>query len=148
MNSKSVFIGIMSVIFLLGCAHLSRADDMNKGPTEMVLQTTKDKASTPKPANFPHAVHQAAFPCATCHHTKKEGKQSPYVAGMPIQKCEDCHYVGSGMPSEDNTDKGIVKLDTFKDAAHARCKTCHNETKAKKPELKEKWKGCLPCHTS
>jgi hypothetical protein len=65
---------------------------------------------------------------------------------MAIKKCEECHFTGSMMPSEEDEGKGIVKLDTFKDAAHARCRTCHNKEKSQKPELKEKWKGCLPCH--
>jgi hypothetical protein len=146
MSSKGIFVGLVLLTFFLGYVHAGNAEE-TKGPKEMTLQTEKDKASTPKPATFSHAQHQQAFQCATCHHSGKDGKQTPYVAGMPIQKCETCHYVGSaGMPTEDNSDQGIVKLDTFKDAAHARCRTCHNATKAKNPELKDKWKGCLPCH--
>ncbi len=142
-------IGVFGMVLTAVCwvyIPSSFAADINKGPAEMVLLATKDKAAVDKPAKFPHALHQKIYQCGTCHHTKKDGKQSPYVAGMTIQKCEDCHYKGSGMPSETDEDNGIVKLDTFKDAAHARCRTCHNKEKAKSPELREKWKGCLPCH--
>ena len=146
MTNRTLVFGVVSVFLLVGLyAHLAVGAD--KGPADMVLQTTKDKASVPKSAIFPHALHQAAYACGTCHHTKKDGKQSPYVEGMTIQKCEECHFSGSGMPSEDDDAKGIVKLDSFKDAAHARCRACHNKEKAAKPELNAKWKGCLPCHS-
>ncbi len=145
-SSRALILEMVLTAIFWGSSPLCRAADINKGPAEMVLQTTKDKASVPKPAKFPHAVHQAIYKCAECHHTKKDGKQSPYVDGMAIQKCEDCHFTGSGMPSETDEAKGIVKLDTFKDAAHARCRVCHNKIKEEKPELKVKWKGCLPCH--
>ena len=109
----------------------------NTGPTEMVLQAEKDKAKTPKPAVFPHKAHQEAFACAECHHTGKDGKQVAYTEGMEIQKCETCHFTGSGMPK---------KLETFKDAAHENCKSCHKDVAEKKPELAAKFKGCMPCH--
>jgi len=109
----------------------------SNGPTDMVLQTEKDKAKKPKPAVFPHAKHQEQIKCAECHHTAKDNKQVAYSEGMEIQKCETCHFKGSGMPK---------KIETFKGAAHENCKSCHKEVVAKKPELKDKFKGCLPCH--
>ncbi len=118
------------------------ANDDTKGPEEMVLQTTKDKAKKPKTANFPHRKHQENVKCEECHHTKgDDGKQKAFSEGMKIQKCEECHFKGSDMPS-----KKPHKLNSFKDAAHANCKTCHKEAKNKDPELKKKWKKCLPCH--
>jgi Class III cytochrome C family len=146
MINKTFVLGMILTAALWAYGPSGFAAEINKGPKEMVLLAVKDATSVPKPAQFPHAVHQAIYKCATCHHTKKDGKQVPYFEGMTIQKCEVCHYKGSGMPSESDEDRGIVKLDTFRDAAHARCRTCHNKEKAKKPELKEKWKGCLPCH--
>ncbi|MDR3632065.1 MAG: cytochrome c3 family protein [Desulfocapsaceae bacterium] len=146
MSRNTVIIGLALTAACLSSVHLCRAAEGGKGPQDMVLQTTRDKAAIPKPAKFPHAAHQAAFKCAVCHHGGKDGKQIPYVEGMAIQKCEECHYSGSGMPGADNADSGLVKIDTFKDAAHARCRVCHNGAKSKKPELQEKWKGCLPCH--
>ena len=145
MINRTLVAGMVFAAFFWGSA-LCEAADINKGPPEMTLLATKNPSSVPKPAKFPHALHQAIYKCAECHHTKKDGKQSPYVEGMVIQKCETCHYIGSGMPSETDEAKGTIKLDTFKDAAHARCRVCHNKEKAKSPELKEKWKGCLPCH--
>jgi hypothetical protein len=146
MVMKTLVYGVALTIFICGYFHVGLAAEVNKGPKDMVLQATKDKASKPKPATFPHALHQAAASCAECHHTLKDGKKSPYVEGMAIKKCEECHYTGSAMPSEDDPAKSIVKLDTFKDAAHARCRSCHDKIKKDKPELKEKWKGCTPCH--
>jgi len=138
---------VLVVTFIL-CGYVQKglAADIDKGPKDMVLQTTKDKASVPKPATFSHGLHQAAYKCAECHHTQKDGKKSLYVEGMAIKKCEECHYTGSTMPSEDDEAKGIVKLDTFKNAAHARCRSCHDKVGKEKPEVKAKWKGCLPCH--
>ena len=144
MISKIAATAMIILAVFLGYARLCKAEDADRGPKEMVLRTEKDKASTPKPAVFPHAMHQAAFQCAVCHHTIKDGKQSPYVAGMPIGKCEDCHFAGSSMPAGDKA--GVAKLDTFKDAAHALCRNCHDNAKDKKPALQEKWTGCLPCH--
>ena len=109
----------------------------DNGPADMVLQATKDAAKKPKPAVFPHAKHQDMATCADCHHGAKDGKQVAYTDGMEIQKCETCHYSGSGM------DK---KLDSFKDAAHVNCKSCHKAAAKEKPELAEKFKGCMPCH--
>ena len=146
MVRKVLVYVVVVVCVVCGYFYVSPAAEVNKGPKDMVLQTTKDKASKPKPATFPHALHQAAATCAACHHTQKDGKQSPYVEGMAIKKCEECHFTGSSMPNDDDPAKNIVKLDTFKDAAHARCRSCHDKIKKDKAELKEKWKGCLPCH--
>ena len=147
MSSRMLVLGLILTAVFWGNVQTGFTADINKGPKEMILQTTKDKATAPKPATFSHAVHQAAYKCAECHHTQKDGKQSPYVEGMAIKKCEECHYSGSAMPSEDDEAKGIFKLNTFKDAAHTKCRACHNKEKTQKPELKEKWKGCLPCHS-
>ncbi len=111
------------------------------GPESMVLKTTKDQAKKPRTVNFPHRNHQERMECGECHHTKgDDGKQKAYSEGMKIQKCEECHFKGSGMPEKK------PKLATFKDAAHINCKSCHKEAKKKDPELKKKWKKCLPCH--
>lgn len=132
MNKKTL-VCILSLLFL-GFTVISIASN---GPADMTLQAVKDKAKKPKPAVFPHARHQESVSCAECHHTAKDGKQIAYSEGMEIQKCETCHFKGSGLPK---------KIETFKGAAHANCKSCHKEVVAKKPELKDKFKGCLPCH--
>jgi hypothetical protein len=146
MSSRMLVLGFILIAVSWGNVRTGLSAESNMGPKEMVLQATKDKASVPKPATFTHAQHQAAYKCAECHHTQKDGKQSPYVDGMAIKKCEECHYTGSTMPSEDDEAKGIVKLDTFKNAAHARCRSCHDKVGKEKPDVKAKWKGCLPCH--
>jgi len=109
---------------------------MDKGPEELVLKSTVDPAKKEKLAFFPHAQHQGEFDCATCHHGKDTaGKQAAYTEGQKIEKCESCHNTKAGMDE---------KLDTFKKAAHARCKECH---KALKKEGKEAGPTkCNGCH--
>lgn len=130
---KKILIWAFAALFLC-LAGFSMADN---GPTEMTLQATKDPAKKPKPAVFPHKAHQERLACAECHHGAKDGKQVAYIDGQEIQKCESCHYKGSGMPE---------KLETFKDAAHQNCRECHKQAAADNPDLKDKFKGCLPCH--
>ncbi len=103
----------------------------DKGPAEMTLESTIDKAKKAKPAIFPHAKHQETLTCGDCHHSKDaDGKKVDYVEGQKIEKCESCHNKAAGMPK---------KLTTFKEAAHANCKTCH---KAKDKALAK----CTVCH--
>ena len=103
----------------------------DKGPAEMVLESTIDKAKKAKPAIFNHAKHQETLTCGDCHHSKgADGKQVAYVEGQKIEKCESCHNKAAGMPA---------KLTTFKEAAHANCKACH---KAKDKKLAK----CSVCH--
>lgn len=132
MIKKSV--ACIIIAFFISLPMIGIAD---KGPADMILQAEKDKSKKPKPAVFPHAKHQETISCAECHHTAKDGKQVAYSEGMEIQKCETCHFKGSGLPK---------KLETFKGAAHVNCKSCHKEVVAAKPELKDEFKGCLPCH--
>ena len=107
-----------------------------KGPAEMVLRSTVNPAKKTKLAFFPHALHQSNFECAKCHHTKgDDGKQVAFSEEMKIQKCESCHNKAAGMPE---------KLNTFKKAAHERCKKCH--TGLKKEGKKAGPTKCNGCH--
>ncbi|MCF6187522.1 MAG: cytochrome c family protein [Desulfobulbaceae bacterium] len=116
-KSLSLCLIVLAAVFIV--SGLSFASD--KGDAEYVLKSTVDPASKTKLAFFPHAKHQAKFDCATCHHGKDaDGKQVAYTDGMKIEKCESCHNKAAGMP------KG---LETFKKAAHKRCKTCHQSMK-------------------
>ncbi len=146
MFKKSLVCALAVSFFLCGAAFYSFATEADKGAADILLQATKDKAKKPKPAVFPHAKHQETITCGECHHGGEPGKQTAYAEGMKILKCEECHYKGSGMPNKKDKAKGIAKLATFKDAAHQNCKTCHKKLKSEKPELKAKWKKCLPCH--
>ncbi|MCL2458351.1 MAG: cytochrome c family protein [Desulfobulbus sp.] len=127
---KTLLYGVL----LLSCCTLSMAGlamAEDKGPAEMTLTSTVDPAPTPKPAQFPHAVHQGRMECATCHHGKDaSGKQAAFHEGQKIEKCESCHNSKAGMPD---------KVNSFKNAAHALCKECHTKTK---PELAK----CTVCH--
>jgi len=147
---KKTFMCVSLMACMCFCiTSLSVVAAEENGPETIVLKTTKDKAKKPKTVNFPHRDHQKRLKndCSLCHHNQdKDNKQTPYVAGQKIEKCETCHFKGSSMPAKSDKAKGIAKLDTFKDAAHARCKTCHKKQMKENPELKKKWKKCLPCH--
>jgi len=125
---------LMCGALLLCCCtagYVGFASAADKGPAEMTLQATIDPATTPKPAQFPHAAHQGRLECGTCHHSKgADGKQVAYTDGQKIEKCETCHNSKAGMPE---------KVNTFKNAAHALCQDCH---KKNKPELAK----CGVCH--
>ena len=111
-----------------------------KGPAELILQSTIDPANPNKPklAYFPHAKHQEKYYCSTCHHsTDKNGKKIPYDDGMEIAKCESSHNKAAtyrGMPAE---------FSPFKNIAHKRCKGCHRKLKNEgKPAGPITCKGC------
>ena len=131
---KKFLICLFAVTFLC-IGGISLAADT--GPADMTLQAVKDKAKKPKPAVFPHKKHQEIAKCADCHHGAKDGKRVAYAEGDKVEKCETCHFKGSGM------DK---KIETFKGAAHVNCKNCHKKVVAEKPELKDKFAKCMPCH--
>ena len=127
---KAVICGVaLAFLCSLGLASMSMA--VEKGPAELTLESTVDKAKKAKPAVFPHAKHQETLKCGDCHHGKADGKQVAYTEGQKIEKCEACHNKAAGMP------KGLT---TFKDAAHKNCKGCHKETGKK--ELTK----CGTCH--
>ncbi len=147
---RKTLIGFSVVACLcFAFVNITTAEDQGNGPEKMILKTTQVKKFKKSLPDFPHRAHQEFVKndCGKCHHgIDKDKKQTPYVKGMKIEKCEKCHFKGSGMPSKKDKKKKIVKLDTFKDAAHANCKTCHKIQKKKNPKLKKKWKKCLPCH--
>lgn len=129
---KKTLICATALSFLACVAFTSSAFASDKGPAEITLESTIDKAKKPKPAVFPHAKHQEKLKCADCHHTKgADGKQAPYTEGMKIEKCESCHNKAAGLPK---------KVETFKAAAHANCKACHKASGNK--ELTK----CKTCH--
>jgi len=131
---KKIFSMLSTILLGLALvAGVCQAAD--KGPAEMVLKSTVDPAKKAKLAFFPHAQHQGKFDCTTCHHAKDaDGKQIAYKEGQKVEKCDSCH----------NTEAGIIeKLDTFKKAAHARCKECHKTLKTEgKDTGPTKCNGC------
>lgn len=137
MLKKTLVCVSVLACFCLGLVSFAAADN---GPETIVLKTTKDMAKKPKTVNFPHKAHQerANNDCGVCHHSKgDDGKQVAYVEGQKIEKCESCHFKGSGMANK--------KVETFQKAAHVRCKDCHKKEANANADLKKKLKGCS-CH--
>lgn len=134
MNKTQLFLTAI-LLGLLAFTGVSIA--VEKGPAELVLKSSIDPAKKPKPAFFPHEIHQDIFDCGICHHTQSDdGKQAAYTDGMQIYKCESCHNKGAEGMQE--------KLNTFKKAAHQRCKKCHVERK--KEGKKAGPTKCNGCH--
>lgn len=130
---KKSLIVLLAVAFIFGGLMLvsNSMAEGNKGPETMTLQT----AAAKKPATFPHWAHQAANPCATCHHYQNDaGGQEPCsddASIAKIAKCESCH---------NDTFKN-EKLRSFKDVGHALCKECHKNSGKETAPTK-----CNGCH--
>ena len=141
MLKKILACSVVSLFILSGVGFVL-ASDPDPGPAEITIVGTKSKK--PKPAIFPHKMHQDAFKCMECHHGMGEdGKQADYVADQKIEKCESCHN-----PEKlAGKTKGKLKLDTIKGAGHGKCVACHKAMEKEKPELKEKKiSKCTVCH--
>ncbi|PIE57224.1 MAG: class III cytochrome c [Desulfobulbus propionicus] len=122
---------VMIMACIIGLVDAATGTD--NGPAEMILESTINRSPTPKQAIFPHGAHQGMLPCRECHHGKdSDGIQIPYTDGQKIEKCESCHNTG-------NTQM-VKKLNTFKKAAHAKCKACHFRTD------KKVLGRCTTCH--
>ena len=112
-----------------GGVGLALAED--KGPVEVVIQSTLETEHGAKPAFLPHQAHQW-LECEGCHHGKgANGNQLDYRAGQKIEPCESCHNSKTGMPEP---------LATLKRAGHALCLECHRHNN-------EQLTQCGTCHT-
>ncbi len=139
---KKIIVCSVVSMFVLGGAVISSLASDEKGPAEITI--VDSKSAKPKPAVFPHKLHQEKFKCVECHHTMADGKQVPYTEGMKIQECETCH-TGDTLAGKT---KGNLKLDTLKGAGHGLCLDCHKEMVKKDPELKaKKLDKCNTCHS-
>ena len=65
-RSYLIFVAFFLVFVVLAVNTLAA----EKSPAEIVLRSTVNPAQKTKLAFFPHAVHQANFECAICHHGK------------------------------------------------------------------------------
>lgn len=138
---KKVFICSVVSMFVLCGSVISSMATSDTGPADITV--VDSNSAKPKPAQFPHKIHQEKFKCAECHHGMADGKQVPYTEGMEIQKCETCH-TGDTLAGKMD---GKLKLDTIKGAGHGNCLACHKEMEKKDPALKEKkLSKCATCH--
>jgi hypothetical protein len=138
---KKVFVCSVVSMFILCASAVSSMATSDTGPADITI--VDSKSAKPKPAQFPHKMHQDKFECGECHHTMADGKQVPYTEGMKIQKCETCH-TGDVLAGKMD---GKLKLDTIKGAGHGNCLACHKEMEKKDPALKEKkLSKCSTCH--
>ena len=88
-----------------------------------------------KEVAFPHSAH-AKVDCAYCHHKEVDG--NIYVSCAT----KGCH---------DNMDKKDKGEHSYYQMIHNKkvektCMGCHAKAAADNPELKERFKGCAPCH--
>lgn len=113
----------------------------NTGPADIVIASEGSKK--PKPAQFPHKIHQEKFDCAECHHGMVDGEKVAYTADLEIQKCSSCHNA-EVLPGKK---KDKHKLDTPKGYGHGNCQDCHKAMAKDDPELKaKKIASCSSCH--
>lgn len=110
---------VYAALFFFCCAaggsQTAFADD--KGPVEVVIQSTLDTGKgVARPAFLPHQKHQW-LECDGCHHGKgKDGKKIDFIVGQKIEKCETCHNSKAGMPE---------RVATLNRAGHLLCMECH-----------------------
>lgn len=127
---KKIIIGLVVCGAALAFTAGVTLAETDYGPETMILKTAKAK----KPATFPHALHQKSVTCDACHHGKNDdGSQKPFVDGQKNGKCVSCH----------NPDLANTKLNSFKNAAHSSCKSCHKiMAKAAQKTGPTKCNGC------
>jgi len=99
---------------LSGTAFAEEAPGLKAPEAEMVIAGEK------KSARFSHPVHLSlGISCGQCHHNSEHQELTENdIAGIedPMQlRCASCH----------NNEFANPKLQTAKDAFHARCKECH-----------------------
>ncbi len=127
------------VSLFLVCGAISYVFAADPGPEQITL--ANEGAKKPKPAIFPHKLHQdAGLSCAECHHGMVDGKQVAYTEEQEIGKCASCHNseVLAGSLSGKN------KLDTMKGAGHGNCLSCHKQVA--KDTGNKALKKCSTCH--
>lgn len=138
MLKKFLACSAVALFVMVGSANCFGADP---GPADITIVSADSKK--PKPAQFPHKMHQENFECADCHHGMADGKKVAYTDGQEIGKCESCHN-SEVLPGKM---MGKLKLDTIKGAGHGNCLTCHKEMAKNDPALKEKKiDKCSACH--
>ena len=97
--------------------------------------TMNNTGNEKKQVIFNHSAH-AKTDCSFCHHKDVDG--NIYV-GCAAKGCHD------------NFDKKDKSEHSYYQMAHNKkveksCMGCHQKAAADNPELKEKFKGCNPCH--
>ena len=97
--------------------------------------TMNNTGNEKKQVIFTHSAH-AKTDCAFCHHKAVEG--NIYV-GCATKGCHD------NMDKKDNSEHGYY-FTMHNKKSEKSCMGCHQKAVAENPDLKEKFKGCNPCH--
>ena len=92
--------------------------------------TPEQKAQIEKPMTMNNTD------CAFCHHKAVEG--NIYV-GCAAKGCHD------NMDKKDKSEHGYY-FTMHNKKSEKSCMGCHQKAVAENPDLKEKFKGCNPCH--
>lgn len=138
MLKKILACSAVALFVMVGSTNCFAADP---GPADIVIASENSKK--PKPAQFPHKIHQEKFDCAECHHGMADGAKVDYIDGQEIAKCASCHNA-EVLPGKL---KGKLKLDTPKGYGHGNCLDCHKKMAKEDPALKErKIASCATCH--
>lgn len=109
-----IFVAAATTWFLAGTALGEEPSGLKAPETEMVIAGEK------KSARFSHPVHLSlGVTCGQCHHNSEHQPLTDKdieVIDDPVKlRCTSCH----------NSEFSDPKLQTPKDAFHARCKECH-----------------------
>ena len=97
--------------------------------------TMNNSGNEKKQVVFTHSAH-AKTDCAFCHHKAADG--NIYV-GCAVKGCHD------SMDKKDKSEHGYYFMIHNKKSEKS-CMGCHQKAVAENPALKEKFKGCNPCH--
>ena len=98
--------------------------------------TMNNTGNEKKQVIFTHSAH-AKTDCAFCHHKAVE---SNIYVGCAAKACHD------NMDKKDKSEHGYY-FTMHNKKSEKSCMGCHQKAVAENPDLKEKFKGCNPCHT-
>jgi formate-dependent nitrite reductase cytochrome c552 subunit len=126
-----VLVGLSVAWLSAGISFAAGEKEMLAPAAEMIIKGEK------KSARFSHSVHlQLGVSCGQCHHDSQHqpltDKDIAALENAEQLRCASCH----------NKDLSNPKLQSPKEAFHARCKECHKQGVAGKTGPTK----CSGCH--